>query len=393
MEEFDFDQVIDRRGTYSYKYDGLQKVFGTNDLLPMWVADMDFAVPSSVVKAIRRRAEHPIYGYTFRPESYYESIVRWMDKRHGWNIEREWIQYSPGVVPALNMVVQGFTDPGDGVILQSPVYHPFFHAIHLNHRKLLNNQLIKLEDNTYVFDFDDLVEKAKEAKLLLLSNPHNPVGRSWNEEELRHLGEICVENNVLIVSDEIHADLTLPGHRHIPLANLSEEIACHTITCMAPSKTFNLAGLSTSSVIISDPEVRKRFKEITESLHIGMGNLFGMEASQAAYNHGAEWLNALLEYIQGNIDYARSFLKENLPEIVMSPIEATYLLWLDFLNTGMTGEALHDFMISKAKVGGNDGSMYGPGGEGFLRLNIACPRRVVEEAFTRIYNSFNAISK
>ena len=393
MEDFNFDRVIDRHGTHSFKYDGLQKVFGTDDVLPMWVADMDFAVPPAVSEAIRRRAEHPIYGYTFRPDAYYASIVSWMNKRHGWNIEKEWIQYSPGVVPVLNMAVQGFTQPGDGVILQSPVYHPFFYAINLNHRKLLNNPLIELEDGTYIFDFDDLAEKAKEAKLLLLSNPHNPVGRSWDEDELRNLGEICAENDVLIVSDEIHADLTLPGYHHIPLASLSEEIAAHTITCMAPSKTFNLAGLSTSSVIISNSEIRKRFKEVIESLHLGMGNLFGMEASIAAYNHGEEWLDALLDYIQGNMNYARTFLKENLPEIGWTPIEATYLLWLDFRKTGMDDKELHDFMIHKARIGGNDGTLYGPGGEGFQRLNVACPRSVVKEAFSRIYNAFNNLPK
>lgn len=387
MADFDFDRVINRKGTHSFKYDGLEKVFGTNDVLPMWVADMDFAVPPAVSEAIRRRAEHPIYGYTFRPDAYYASIVNWMNKRHGWNIEKEWIQYSPGVVPVLNMVVQGITQPGDGVILQSPVYHPFFHAVNLNHRRLLNNRLKESENGTYVFDFDDLAEKAKEAKLLLLSNPHNPVGRSWNEEELRTLGEICAANDVLIVSDEIHADLTLPGYHHTPLARLSEEIAAHTITCMAPSKTFNLAGLSTSSVIISNSEKRKRFKEVIESLHLGMGNLFGMEASIAAYNHGEEWLDALLEYIRGNVDYARTFLAEKMPEVTLSPVEATYLLWLDFRRTGMGAEELKQFMTEEAKVGGNDGAMYGPGGEGFVRLNVACPRKIVEEAFERIYKA------
>ncbi len=387
MQQFDFDRVIDRRGTHSFKYDGLKKIFGREDVLPMWVADMDFAVPPAVQEAIRRRAEHPIYGYTFRPEEYYKSIVNWIGRRHGWRVEREWIRYSPGIVPAINMAVQGFTEPGDGVILQSPVYHPFFYAINLNHRKLLNNQLIE-KDGYYLVDFNDLAEKVKEAKLLLLSNPHNPVGRSWDEDELRNLGEICAENDVLIVSDEIHADLTLPGHRHVPLASLSEEIAAHTITCMAPSKTFNLAGLSTSSVIIPEEKTRERFEEVVESLHIGMGNLFGMEASMAAYDHGDAWLDALLEYVQGNVDYARTFLAEKMPEVTLFPTEATYLLWLDFRRTGMDAETLKHFMTEEAKVGGNDGAMYGPGGEGFVRLNVACPRTVVEEAFDRIYNAW-----
>jgi cystathionine beta-lyase len=390
MQDFGFDRIIDRRGTYSYKYDGLKKVFGREDVLPMWVADMDFAVPPAVQEAIRRRAEHPIYGYTFRPEEYYLSIVDWIGRRHGWQVKREWISYSPGIVPALNMVVQGFTQPGDGVILQSPVYHPFFWAIDLNHRRLVNNRLVE-KDGYYTFDFDDLEVKAKEAKLLLLSNPHNPVGRSWDEEELRRLGEICVENDVLIVSDEIHADLTLPGHHHVPLASLSEEIAAHTITCMAPSKTFNLAGLSTSSVIISDEKIRTRFKEVVESLHIGGGNLFGIEASIAAYNHGEPWLDALLQYLSDNIVYVRDLLTQEMPQLTLSQVEATYLLWLDFRRTGMDAEGLRKFMLEEAKVGGNDGAMYGPGGEGFFRLNVACPRVIVGEAFERIYKALKKL--
>ncbi len=390
MQDFGFDRLIDRRGTYSFKYDGLKKVFGREDVLPMWVADMDFAVPPAVQEAIRRRAEHPIYGYTFRPEEYYQSIVGWIARRHGWQVAREWISYSPGIVPALNMAVQGFTDPGDGVILQSPVYHPFFWAIDLNRRKLLNNRLVEKE-GSYTFDFDDLAEKAKEAKLLLLSNPHNPVGRSWNEDELRRVGEICVEYDVLIVSDEIHADLTLPGHHHVPLASLSEEIAAHTITCMAPSKTFNLAGLSTSSVIISDEKIRTRFKEVVESLHIGGGNLFGIEASIAAYNHGEPWLDALLQYLSDNIVYVRDLLTQEMPQLTLSQVEATYLLWLDFRRTGMDAEGLRKFMLEEAKVGGNDGAMYGPGGEGFFRLNVACPRVIVGEAFERIYKALKKL--
>ena len=386
MSDFGFDRIIDRRGTYSYKYDGLKKVFGRDDVLPMWVADMDFAVPPAVQEAIRRRAEHPVYGYTFRPDAYYLSIIDWLGRRHAWPVEREWIVYTPGIVPALNMAVQGFTEPGDGVILQSPVYHPFFHAIDLNHRKMLNSRLVE-EEGYYTIDFDDLEEKARGAKMLLLSNPHNPVGRSWEEEELRRLGEICVEHDVLIVSDEIHADLTLPGYRHIPLASLSKEIAARTITCMAPSKTFNLAGLSTSSVIISEEMIRERFKAVVESLHIGGGNLFGIEASIAAYNQGEPWLEALLEYIRGNVEYARTFLKEEMPEVKMSPVEATYLLWLDLRETAIEGEELKQFMVEEAKVGGNDGAMYGSGGEGFVRLNVACPRVIVEEAFERIYKA------
>ncbi len=382
MQEFDFDRIIDRRGTFSYKHDGLKKVFGREDVLPMWVADMDFAVPPAVQEAIRRRAAHPIYGYTFRPEEYYDSFISWLRERHGWQVEREWIVYTPGIVPALNMAIQAFTAPGDGVILQSPVYHPFFHAIELNGRRLLNNPL-RREGDRYTFDLEGLERVAREARLLLLSSPHNPVGRSWDEEELRRLGEICLRHGVVIVSDEIHADLTLPGHRHVPLATLSGELAACTLTCMAPSKTFNLAGLSTSSVIISDAGLRERFRSVIERLHLAGGNLFGIVASIAAYREGAPWLDALLRYIAGNIALAAERVGE-MEGVRMTPVEATYLVWLDFSGTGMDAERLKKFLVEEARVGGNDGTMYGPGGEGFVRLNLATPRSVVAEAFDRI---------
>ncbi len=389
MHDFGFDRIIDRRGTFSYKHDGLKKVFGREDVLPMWVADMDFAVPPAVLEALRRRVDHPVYGYTFRPDEYYESIIRWIGRRHGWQVERSWILYTPGIVPALNMAVQAFTEPGDGVILQSPVYHPFFHAVELNGRRLVNNPL-REEGGRYTFDFDDLARKAREAKLLLLSSPHNPVGRSWSEDELRRLGEICLEHDVLIVSDEIHADLTMPGRRHVPLASLSPELAARTITCMAPSKTFNLAGLSTSSVIIPDERVRERFRQVIESLHLAGGNLFGITASIAAYTGGEEWLDALLEYLAGNMETARRYVEE-MEGVSMSPVEATYLVWLDFRATGMDAGRLRRFMLEEAHVGGNDGTMYGPGGEGFVRLNLATPRSIVEEAFDRIQKALKKI--
>ncbi|NOY38528.1 MAG: putative C-S lyase [Chlorobi bacterium] len=383
MHTFDFDRIIDRSGTHTIKYDRRKELFGAENILPMWVADMDFSVPPPVSEAIRKRSEHPVYGYTMRPPVYFETIVAWLKKRHGWEIETDWIHYSPGVVPALNILIQEFSQPGDGVILQSPVYHPFFHAIRNNNRRLLNNRLVE-KNNKYTIDFDDLSRKAKEAKILLLSHPHNPVGRSWTREELLKLGEICLENNVLIVSDEIHADLTMPGYKHIPLAAMSPELAEATVTCIAPSKTFNLAGLSTSSVIIKNEHKKKRFKAFIERLHLNMGNLFGMIASTAAYGEGEPWLDALLRYLQENICFVTEFLENEIPRVRISPVEATYLLWLDFRELNMTTGELNSMLTRKAKLGLNDGTIFGQGGVGFQRMNVACPKSIVEQAMENL---------
>lgn len=383
MDNFGFDRVIDRSGTYSYKYDRRRELFGREDVLPMWVADMDLPVPPAVQEAVESRSKHPVYGYTLRPEIYFESIVKWLSNRHRWNIKEEWILFSPGVVPALNMAIREFSDPGDSIILQSPVYHPFFHAIRNNQRKLLNNKLVE-SNNHYTIDFDNLAHLAKDAKILLLSHPHNPVGRSWRVDELQKLGEICLENDVLIISDEIHGDLTLPEHKHHPLATVSPELAQNSITCIAPSKTFNLAGLATSSVIIPNERIRKRFAAFIEQLHLNMGNLFGMTASVAAYTKGEPWLNAVLDYIGQNVIYVSDFLSSELPQIKMSPVEATYLLWLDFRELGLKPDKLKNLIIHDAGLGLNDGTIFGPGGEGFQRMNVACPISRVEEAMSRL---------
>lgn len=389
MKDFGFDKTWDRTGTYSFKYDRRKELFGHEDILPMWVADMDLPVSPAIQNALKERTEHPIFGYTMRPEIYYESIRNWVSERYHWDIGTEWIQFSPGVVPALNMLVQQFTKPGDAVILQSPVYHPFFYAIRNNNRKLLNNQLIE-QDGRYTIDFDHLADIAKEAKMLLFCHPHNPVGRSWRREELIKLGEICLEHNVLIVSDEIHADLTLPGYRHIPLASVLPGLEEITFTCIAPSKTFNLAGLSTSSVIISNEKLRKRFSLFLERLHLNMGNLFGTTASIAAYTHGAEWLEATLDYIANNIKYVDTFLNEEIRDISKSPTEATYLLWLDFRKLNLDPESLNRFVIEDAGLGLNDGPMFGPGGEGFQRMNIACSQETVIQAMDRLKKALNS---
>ncbi|RLD30691.1 MAG: cystathionine beta-lyase, partial [Bacteroidetes bacterium] len=273
--KYNFDEVISREGTHSVKWDARKAYFGSEDLLPMWVADMDFPVPVELVEAIKRRADHPLYGYTIRPDSYFKSFIRWVKDRHEWEIKKDWVLFSPGVVPALNFIVQAFSKPGDKILIQPPVYHPFFFSVENNHREMVFNQL-KLVNGRYEMDFDDLESKLPGVKMILLSNPHNPVGRAWTQEELMQLAELCIMHKVLIISDEIHSDLALPGFKHIPVASLGDEIAANTLTCMAPSKTFNLAGLSTSSMIISDPAKRANFEEYLDRFHITGGNVFGM---------------------------------------------------------------------------------------------------------------------
>lgn len=390
-EPVNFDELINRENTISIKWDGRKNYFGTEDVLPMWVADMDFRVAPCISEAVTNRAKEDIYGYSLRPAEYFDSIVSWVDRRHSWEIEKEWILYSPGIVPALNIAVQTYTKPGDKVMVQPPVYHPFFLAVENNHRELVYNPLV-LNNGKYYFDFDDLEKKlAGGVKLLLLSNPHNPTGRSWNKEELQTLGEMCVKYGTIMVSDDIHADLTLPGHKHIPLVSISEDIAAHTLTCIAPSKTFNLAGLATSSVVISDTKLRKAFNTSLDQLHITMGNLFGTVASIAAYSHGDSWLDQLLTYIVGNINFVDSYLKKYLPGIKLIRPEATYLLWLDFRSLGWSPKKTKDFLIKQAKLGFNDGRVYRTGGEGFQRMNVACPGTVVEEAMDRMRKAFENV--
>ncbi len=381
--KYDFDKVVDREGTHSVKFDARNYFFGTEDLIPMWVADMDFPVPVEVTEALKQRADHPLYGYTMRPDSYYNSFIQWLEKRHGWKVEKDWILFSPGVVPALNFIIQAFSKPGEKILIQPPVYHPFFFSVENNYREMVFNPL-RYSNGRYEMDFDDLEKKLPGVKMILLSNPHNPVGRAWTAEELKKMADLCVKHDVLIVSDEIHSDLSLPGNKHIPVASLSDEIAAGTLSCMAPSKTFNLAGLSTSSVIISDKEKRTSFEEYLERFHISGGNVFGMVASEAAYLHGEDWLNQVLGYVRDNFEYLDDFLKKNLPEVHLTPAEATYLAWIDFSALGMEGDELKSFMINKAKVGMNDGRTYRDGGEGFQRMNLACPRSTVEEALNRI---------
>jgi cystathionine beta-lyase len=381
---WNFDETADREGTKCIKYDLREETFGVKDVIPMWVADMDFNTPEFIVKSLQDRLNHEIYGYSFRPPEYFLSIINWLKTRHNWSIEKEWICFCPGIVPALNFCTLAFTAPGDNIIVQPPVYFPFFSAAESHGRKLIYNRLIE-SDGKWVMDYDSLIAGIDaKTKMIFLSNPHNPVGRVWTPDELNRLADICLKNNILIISDEIHCDLVLPGYNHTPFASLSGKVAENTITCIAPSKTFNLAGLSTSSVIISNPVLRKSFSRVVENLHISGGNIFGTIASVAAYSHGHQWVDALLDYIDHNVDYVKDFCGKMIPEIIPVQPEATYMIWLDCRKFGMTGKELQHFFVNRAGIGMNEGSTFGPGGEGFMRMNVATTHQTVMKAMEQI---------
>ncbi len=382
--KYDFDKVIERDNTNSVKWNFREKLFGSADVLPMWVADMDFRAPQPVIDALVQRASHGIYGYSEGAEEYYEALEGWMRQRHGWEIEREWVVFTPGIVPALNWLLAAITRPGDKVALQSPVYPPFFGAISNNGCETADNPL-KFEDGEYRMDFADLeVKLAGGVKALLLCSPHNPVGRVWQEEEIRRLGELCLRYGVTVISDEIHSDLVYPGYNHRVFASLSPELARNCVVCTAPSKTFNLAGLQVSNLIIPNPELRKALKGVLARSSVRHPNSFGIVAMQAAYRHGAEWLDQLMLYLHGNLDFLTAFLAEKIPEVKLARPEGTYLAWLDFRQLGMNSSELQSFLIKQAKLALNDGAAFGPGGEGFARMNIACPRSILAEGLQRL---------
>ncbi len=390
--KYDFDKIINRADTNCVKYDLRQQVFGNPDVLPMWVADMDFETPDFVRKAVIERAEHPVYGYHFKDEPYFQSIAGWLKRRHNWEVPTEWMSFTPGVVCGFNMAVLAFTQPGDEIIIQPPVYPPFHHAVSSHGRKLVYNTLVDRGDG-YEINFDQLAEQAKTAKMLILCNPHNPVGRCWTRNELLLLGEICLKNNVLVISDEIHCDLVLPGYKHIPFATLGHQYAMNCITFHAASKTFNLAGLATSTAIIPNENLRKKYVTYVEDLEAHLGNIFGKVATQTAMNHGDEWLGQLLDYVQGNIDYVSEFLIAHLPKVKFHKPQATYMMWLDFTGYGLSEEELWHRMTQEANLGFNRGKDFGEAGGGYFRINLACPRTTVEEAMKRLKVVFGQTKK
>jgi cystathionine beta-lyase len=381
MKKYDFDEVIDRRHTSSMKWDTNKD----EGILPLWVADMDFRSPRPVIDAVKEIAERGIYGYTFAPESYHEAVAEWLLKRHAMETRGEWIKFGPGVVPAINMLIRAFTETGDKVIIQRPVYYPFFISIDNNHRQILDNPL-KYNDGQYEMDFEDLESKAADpqAKLLILCSPHNPVGRVWTKEELTRLGEICLRNGVIVISDEIHHDLIFRGNKHTAFATISEDFAQNSVTCTAPSKTFNLAGLQTSTIIIPNERLRARYSEVLESNFLRRPNIFGIAALEAAYRHGEEWLEELLDYLQGNLDFLTDFVERRMPQIRVVKPQGTYLVWMDFRELGMRGRQLEDFMLNRARLWLDEGYIFGSTGDGFERINIACPRATLTEALSRL---------
>ncbi|KAF0194570.1 MAG: cystathione beta-lyase [Bacteroidetes bacterium] len=386
--KYNFDEIIDRSNTACVKYDLRQFFFGNDQVIPMWVADMDFRTPDFILNAIRERANHEILGYSIRPESYFTSLISWLNRRHQWEIRKEWVAFSPGIVPALNMAVLAFSKRRDKIIIQPPVYFPFFDAVKKHGRRLVYNQLI-MENGRYRMDFDNLEQSCREgAKMLIISNPQNPGGNAWTAEELKTMADICLKYNVLMISDEIHGDLVNRGYKHTVLASLSPEIAENTVTMTAPSKTFNMAGMATASVIISNPTLMKKYRKVLDAMHIELGNVFGNVASEAAYTFGDAWLEQLLDYIDGNIQTLIEFAGQHLPLVRVIIPEATYMAWLDFSATGMNDKELKKFMIEKAGLGLNEGTQFGPGGSGYMRLNLACPRATLLKALEQLKKAF-----
>jgi len=384
-----FDEVINRRNTSSVKWDNLKNLYGRDDLIPLWVADMDFKSPPAVIKALKERADHGVYGYTFPSEEYYNAVINWMERRHNWHIDKEWISYAPSVVAALSYCIRAFTEPGDKIIIQTPVYHPFYSTIEENERIVVKNPLIH-RDGKYYMDFDDLERKAKDgAKMLILCSPHNPVGRVWTKEELKRLADICLENNILVVSDEIHFDIVFKGNEHTVFASLSPEVADNCVVLTSPSKTFNLAGLQVSNVIIPNEMLRMKFRKEENKDHISSPNVFAQRALIAAYDHSEEWLDELLKYLEGNRDFFIDYINKRIPKLKVTESEGTYLMWVDCTELGMNPQQLKEFFVNQCKVALNEGKMFGEEGNTFQRFNIGCPRSILEEALNRIERAIN----
>lgn len=384
MGRYNFDTIINRRGTNCIKYDKLDDYFGNPEALPLWVADTDFEVPDFIIEAFKKRLDHKILGYTFKPDSYYNAIVDWMKRRHDWDIKKGWIKSAPGVVPSVTLLIMSLSEPGDKVIVQPPVYFPFFSCIKGSGREMVENPLL-LRNNRYYFDIEDLKSKLDEkTKLLVLCSPHNPGGMVWKREELEEIGRICIDNGTIIISDEIHSDLVFKGFKHIPLPEISEELKNNCVVCMAPNKTFNVAGLASSIVIIPNKRLRVKYERLLNVIHLQGGNIFGNIAVEEAYKKGWDWLEELMEYLKNNLEYVIGFFKEKMPKVKVMVPESTFLVWLDFRDYEISEKKLFRILVDEAGVALSIGSMFGTGGEGFFRLNIGCPKSTIEEALSRV---------
>lgn len=389
--KYDFDSVIDRRDTACEKYSFLKKHGLDEDVLPMWVADMDFETVPEIKERLRQITEHGIYGYTGRTDAYNEAVISWFSRRFQWKIEDRWIISTPGVVFALATAVRTYTEPGDGILIQQPVYYPFERVISRNGRVPVISRLIRGTEQ-YEMDFIDMERKIREqnVKMMILCSPHNPVGRVWKKEELEQLGTLCEKYGVTVVVDEIHCDFVRKGYKHVPFGTL-EPFGKKAVICTAPSKTFNLAGLQASNIIIADPVLRRKF--VTELNAQGMfgAGLYGLAACQTAYETGEEWLEQLLDYLEGNYQYIKTYLQEKLPKVRLTELQGTYLIWMDFRAYGYTDQELNRIMQKEAKLWLDDGPMFGQGGSGFMRLNLAAPKSLVEDAMERLYHAFGQL--
>ena len=393
--KYDFDKVIDRRNTNCSKWDSdpatiLEGIdYPLGELLPLWIADMDFEVAPEIVKALSEKVNHGIFGYPIVPDSCYQAIIDWQKKRHGWKIEKEWILFCPGAVPAAHMTVQAYCQPGDRVIIQRPVYYPFFRTIFNNGSQIANNAL-KAAGDSYDIDFENMEVLASDPRttLFILCSPHNPTGRVWRKEELERMGDICARNDVLVFADELHCDIIMPGSKHVPFADINEACRENSLTTIAPSKTFNLAGLHATVVIIPNKRLRQRFENILTQNSITKPNLFAIAGMEAAYAHGEQWLDELLEYIQGNYEFLLKTLKANLPQVKIFRMEGTFLAWMDFRALESDPMKLRKRMLTEAKVWLDEGHIFGPEGNGFERIVLACPRSILKDALDRIIKAF-----
>ncbi|MFZ7102512.1 MAG: MalY/PatB family protein [Peptococcaceae bacterium] len=387
---YNLERLTDRKNTSSVKYEEMELKFGSNDLLPFWVADMDLKCPEFMIESLVRRAKHGIFGYTKRMPEYYDAIINWLKTRHHLTVKRESLEYGPGVVFLLNMMIRKFTKPNDKIIIQSPVYYPFRNIIEGNKRVVSDNTL-KLEKGKYVMDFADLEKRAQDpgCTMMILCSPHNPVGRVWKLEELQKLGAICEQNKVLLVSDEIHFDLVFKGYRHIPMLNVNEKFNDNVIICTAPSKTFNIAGLHSAFCIIEDPQKMKAYREELGLLDLNRSNVFSREITQTVYEQGADYVDKLVGYLEENVNFVQDYIKENIKGIVPYHMEATYLMWLDCRGLGLNAEALDHLFFREAKIALDSGHWFGEAGKGYMRINVACSRSMLQEGLERLQAAVN----
>ena len=391
MKIYDFNTPIDRRGTHCVKFDALKEMYGREDLLSLWVADMDFATPDFIIDALKRRLDHPVLGYPVQYDGYWQSVVDWIRSHHGWQVEREWMRYIPGIVKGIGMVVNVFTKPGDKIIIQPPVYHPFRLVPEHNDREIVMNPLRQVGD-TYEMDFEQLEQVIDDkCKILILANPHNPVGITWSRDTLVRLADIAVKHNLIVISDEIHCDMALYGNKHIPFASVSENAVRCSITFGAPSKTFNIAGIVSSYAIVPDPVLREKFFAWLTANEMDMATIFAMVATEAAFTEGEEWRQQMLAHIESNIDFVDEYLKANIPEVHAKKPQASNLVWLDFSALGLPHDKLIDMLVNDARLAMNDGAMFGIGGEQHTRLNVGTQRAVLEQAMKQLKEAIDKL--